>query len=473
LVIVPTEKRFDWNNAPIALFFIVILNVLVFYAYQTGDDVHFEEALTVYINEDMYAREEPLYKTYLTEQQAFEELAWFEELQQHPNPGYPASVMLQDEAFHQYLLDNAETVFEPAYRAWWQQQRAHIHDLLYSVSFQQYGLVANDLSLTTLLTHQFLHAGTMHLIGNMFFLIICGFAVEAAIGHGKFLLFYLLTGIGGGLAQALIDLESTIPLVGASGAVSGVMAMYLGIFRLKKIEFFYWFIVFVGYFRAPALFILPFYIGNELVSMWLQPESSVAFMAHVGGFATGAVLMGITLLMKPETFNQQYIEADQSAPADKLSLEHIYQLLERCQLNAAGKALNEHLKKHGSSFDLQLLNYKISQVSDPDQASAILKAVINQSQLNEQQLRQLESLWLQLPAEQRPQDPATRYQLAWHLISVPDCLDQAVKLFHQLHQASERHPSLNQLAQKLAHAYRQLENRAESERYSQLARELS
>ena len=124
----------------------------------------------------------------------------------------------------------------------------------------------------------------------MFFLVICGFAVEAAIGHLRFLLFYLFSGVVAGVSHAAMDLDSSSVLIGASGSVSAVMAMYLGVFRFKKIEFFYWFFIFVGYFRAPALLILPFYIGKELVQFYTEAGSNVAFMAHAGGFVAGLVL---------------------------------------------------------------------------------------------------------------------------------------------------------------------------------------
>ncbi len=205
MIIVPTEKRFDWQNAPIALFFIVIINVLVFYVYQTGDSDHFEQAVNLYISDGLYEKEQSHYETFLADNDALEDLELFKEIKQHPQTIYAAYVILQDEDFYAYMMENAAAFYEAEYYAYWKFQREYIHDLMFEVSYQKHGLVANDLDVSSFITHQFLHGGTMHLIGNMFFLIICGFAVEASLGHKKFLLFYLLTGVGGGLAQVLMD----------------------------------------------------------------------------------------------------------------------------------------------------------------------------------------------------------------------------------------------------------------------------
>jgi membrane associated rhomboid family serine protease len=473
MIIVPTEKRFDWQHAPISLFIIVVLNVLVFYAYQTGDSSQFDEALNTYINEGIFLKEVPHYKTYLADLEATEELAMFEELERQSQTLMAAVLMLQDEPFYDYLVENGPELFQPGYYDYWLYQRQWMHDLMHSVSYHKYGLTPSNFQVTDLITHQFLHAGTMHLIGNMFFLIICGFAVEAAIGHRNFFIFYLVTGIAGGLAQSMMDWQSNIPLVGASGAVSGVMAMYLGIFRLKKIEFFYWFFVFVGYFRAPALFILPFYIGKELIDLWSSPESNVAFMAHVGGFVAGALIIAATIWFKPETLNQDYIEADQAANPEQLSMDNIYQSLDKLQFERASQLVNSHVKTYGSNFDLLVLKYKLTQFSTPKEAQPLLAKIIGYPRPNPAQLKKIESIWQGLTAEQQQIDQEAKYKLAWNFLTVPEYIGHAIKLFQELYESENKHPTLNMLAKKISLTYNQLENRIDSEKYLSLAKELS
>ena len=170
-------------------------------------------------------------------------------------------------------------------------QRIKAHEKMMTLSTFTYGLTPDKNHLFTYITHQFLHGDIFHLLGNLLFLVVCGFAVEAAVGHLMFVLLYVLAGVAGGVLHVWFNSHSTVPLVGASGAISGVMAMYLMLFRWKKIEFFYWFFIFVGYFRAPALMILPFYIGKEFYYFYTDTSSNVAFMAHVGGFVAGTVAM--------------------------------------------------------------------------------------------------------------------------------------------------------------------------------------
>jgi len=473
MIIVPTEKRFDWQNAPIALFVIVIINVLVFYAYQTGDSDHFDEALRVYIDEEIYQKELPHYRDFIEQGEDAEKIALFNEMARLRNNGYAAAFILQDEAFYIYMQEHAQTLFVPAYYEYWIYQREYMHELMFEVSYKKHGLIANDIKVTSLITYQFLHGGTMHLIGNMFFLIICGFAVEASLGHKKFMIFYLLTGVGGGLAQVLMDLESSTPLIGASGAVSGVMAMYLGIFRLRKIEFFYWFFVFVGYFRAPALFILPFYIGNELISLWTQPETNVAFMAHVGGFVTGAVLIGLVVWRKPETLNHEYIEQDQTASPIQLSLDGIYQMMDKFQFDSALKQVDKHITAFGADFNLKILKYKLLRALKPEEAQAYFNQIITGSRPTKPQLSKIELIWRNLSKGDRHIEPEAQYKLAWNFITVPEYIEHSVQLFEQMYQAENKHHSLNVLAKKLSAVFKQLDNRLETEKYMKISQELS
>jgi membrane associated rhomboid family serine protease len=147
----------------------------------------------------------------------------------------------------------------------------------------------------TMLTSMFMHGGWLHLIGNMLFLWVFADNVEDSMGHGRFIAFYLLCGIAAALAQALPQPESTIPMVGASGAVSGVLGAYLLLYPharvLTVIPLGIWFPVL----RIPAGVLLTLWFGLQLFSNWLIQESGrgggVAFRAHIGGFVAGMLLI--------------------------------------------------------------------------------------------------------------------------------------------------------------------------------------
>jgi membrane associated rhomboid family serine protease len=146
----------------------------------------------------------------------------------------------------------------------------------------------------TMLTSMFMHGGWLHLIGNMLFLWVFADNVEDSMGRGRFVLFYIVCGVVAALAQALPDPTSQIPMVGASGAVSGVLGAYLLLYPharvLTLIPLGIWFPIV----RIPAGILLTLWFGFQLLSNYLLQEGGkggVAFRAHIGGFVAGMLLI--------------------------------------------------------------------------------------------------------------------------------------------------------------------------------------
>jgi len=140
----------------------------------------------------------------------------------------------------------------------------------------------------TLITHQFLHADIFHLLGNMLFLWVFGDNVEDAMGHLKFLVFYLLCGIAGGLVHAALLPASLSPLIGASGAVAGVIAAYLMLHPRVLV----WVLVFRFIpLRISAAWVLGIWVAWQLVMVALPQIGPTAWWAHVGGMVAGAILV--------------------------------------------------------------------------------------------------------------------------------------------------------------------------------------
>jgi len=140
----------------------------------------------------------------------------------------------------------------------------------------------------SVVTYAFLHGSFMHLIGNMLFLWVFGDNVEDAMGHVRYLVFYLLCAAAGGYAYALLDINSEVPLIGASGAVSGVVAAYLMLHPRVKI----W-VLALGRIplRLSAVWLLGAWILYQVFNTIVAAEGNVAFIAHVGGLIAGAVLI--------------------------------------------------------------------------------------------------------------------------------------------------------------------------------------
>ena len=156
-------------------------------------------------------------------------------------------------------------------------------------------------ALMTIGTSMFLHGGWMHLIGNMWFLWIFGDNIEDRLGKGRFLAFYFASGIIAALTQMLIDPLSAVPMVGASGAIAGVLAAYMVLYPRARVTVLVPIFIFLQFFELPAFIVIAGWFLLQLLSGALSltgPMSGgVAFFAHIGGFLAGLIL--VKLLAKP------------------------------------------------------------------------------------------------------------------------------------------------------------------------------
>ena len=158
-----------------------------------------------------------------------------------------------------------------------------------------YGVVPADLNPPTLVTSMFLHAGWAHVLGNMWYLWIFGDNVEDRLGHGRFILFYLLCGIAASIGQMLVNPTSTAPTIGASGAIAGVMGAYFVLFPKSRVLTLIPFIFIWDVIELPAIYLLGFWFllqlfnAGAIAGMASAGGGGVAFAAHVAGFITGLV----------------------------------------------------------------------------------------------------------------------------------------------------------------------------------------
>jgi membrane associated rhomboid family serine protease len=163
----------------------------------------------------------------------------------------------------------------------------------------------------TIFTSMFLHGGWAHLIGNMLFLWIFGNNVEDALGRARYTLFYLACGAAAAMTQAFTDVASETPMVGASGAIAGVLGAYILLHPYANVRVFVWLFIFVRLINVPAWIMLGLWFGAQLLGgLAASPTAGgVAFWAHVGGFTTGLLLIivlrppGVALLQPPRTIS--------------------------------------------------------------------------------------------------------------------------------------------------------------------------
>jgi membrane associated rhomboid family serine protease len=166
--------------------------------------------------------------------------------------------------------------------------------------------------LITLLTSTFIHGGWLHILGNMLYLHIFGNNVEDAMGHARFVLFYLLIGVMANFGQVLVSADSTVPGVGASGAIAGVLGAYLVLHPRAGVVVLVPIIFFLQIYTLPAVIVLGFWFvlqlfqGAAALAAGVAGAGGVAFWVHVAGFALGA---GLIFVFRDRRITQEKVQA--------------------------------------------------------------------------------------------------------------------------------------------------------------------
>ena len=154
-----------------------------------------------------------------------------------------------------------------------------------------FGFIPNSFNLFTIPSSMFIHGGFGHILSNMWFLYVFGDNIESILGHVKFLTFYFLCGFGAAFAQYTIDPNSSVPMVGASGAIAGVLGAYMISFPKAKVHVFAFIIIFVTTLIVPAQIVLGLWfivqLSSGLNSLGIDTNGGVAWFAHIGGFISG------------------------------------------------------------------------------------------------------------------------------------------------------------------------------------------
>ena len=161
----------------------------------------------------------------------------------------------------------------------------------------RFGFIPNDFNVLDIITSMFMHGGFGHIIGNMWFLYIFGDNVESILGHARYFSFYIFCGIGAALGQFFIEPTSTTPMVGASGAIAGVLGAYMIKFPKAKVHVFAVIIIFITTFIVPAQIVLGIWfimqLSGGLNSLGINTTGGIAWFAHIGGFLVGVVSLKI------------------------------------------------------------------------------------------------------------------------------------------------------------------------------------
>ncbi|HOX89445.1 MAG TPA: rhomboid family intramembrane serine protease [Burkholderiaceae bacterium] len=287
MLVIPYQTRFTLGSLPLATLVLIVLNVFVFFGLQGRDGALLESARDQYFASELPRIELPRYVAHLesrSDAQSRSTLRRLGSLARNPQPWPLVQTMQNDREFQKLLAAGAIVKpEEPGYRAW-REQRDRFNALMAQGFTQRWALTGWD-EPARLFTYSFLHGDGLHLLTNMLVLLLAGPFAEAALGRLRFLAGYLFAGVAAGVAHLAV---SSMPLVGASGAVSGAMAMVAVLYGARRVPVFWTIGVYFDTARVPALALLPVWIAIEVLAWAAQPDSPVAYWAHLGGFAAGA-----------------------------------------------------------------------------------------------------------------------------------------------------------------------------------------
>ena len=288
MFILPAERKLNWRKPPIITLLLIIINCAVFFGYQLKDGQLYKELTEDFQNSGFAEQEIKLYSEHLskTDPEKWASIPLDTEMGDEILIG----ALLHDLDFENSLRTNPDFVGTE-----WEMSRILIEKKRNQVSFVNYGFNPAEPSFIDAFASMFLHGDFGHLLGNMIFLFIFGFALEAVMGRGAYLATYLLTGFTATGLYWAMEWQDNGFGIGASGAISGLMGAYLGVYRNRRIQFFYWIGPYFNFFKAPALIIFPIWLGKEVAGQ-LFATGNVNYWAHMGGLLGGA---GIALLARP------------------------------------------------------------------------------------------------------------------------------------------------------------------------------
>jgi membrane associated rhomboid family serine protease len=290
MLIVPLSKKIGWKNPPLVTLALLIINCLVFFLFQINDDQASLAAETFYLESGLAQIEVPHYDQYVAGKGASHEPAEPIDLDD-PDAVLTRHFEMEADAYfiRALMADRIVRPDDAQYDQWRALRRDYEEKREQSVAFA-HGLRPAFPRAPSFLTYMFLHGGVGHLLGNMAFLWILGCMLEMGAGRALFSGLYLISGLLAAGLFYLVYPSSTMPLVGASGAIAGLMGAYTVLYGRRRVSVFYSLGVYFNTADIPAIFLLPVWLGNECYQLFFSGASHVAYVAHIGGLVGGAVL---------------------------------------------------------------------------------------------------------------------------------------------------------------------------------------
>jgi len=293
--LIPIAGKSIWKNPPIITICLILINCFVFFFIQSGDTNREIEAESFYFESHLAEIELPEYIQYLNgmekEQPKIPELSKLREdkiVELHWR-------MMFDKEFLDRLKNDAVVTPKDPHYGEWKNLRNDYERRLSKVVSNTYAFTPGAPSVFTMFTSMFLHGSSGHLIGNMIFLWLSGCLLETGLRRSFFCFTYLFTGLCSTLLHWSFHINSMVPCLGASGAISGLMGALAVLYGWRKIRVFVNLGFYFNYIKIPAILLLPVWIGSELYPLFFSGDSHIAYFAHIGGLISGAAISFVNL----------------------------------------------------------------------------------------------------------------------------------------------------------------------------------
>jgi len=290
----PLNNKPDWSKPPVLTLLLILINVIIFFGPQRAEEKAWDAAADFYRDAlILRTTEMPRYVEFLRQSANPEKRRMADLVEKSYARGEihrPLQLLERDQDFQRLLANGSIIAPDDKHYARWQAQRAQFLALKGTPFTSRWASNPSDWSPWSLITSVFLHGSVSHLLGNMLFLFVFGYTVEQTLGAKRYLVLYLAAGACGDLGDLLARWNSVSLGLGASGAISGLMASYAVLYGRQRIRFFYQFLFYFDYVKAPAIILLPIWIAHEFFQQWFNNAGGVAYMAHAGGLLSGAAL---------------------------------------------------------------------------------------------------------------------------------------------------------------------------------------
>lgn len=305
MFIIPVGDRVNWRRPPVVTLFLILVNCFVFFFIQGGDQNSEAKAAEYYFSSDLPNWELPRYARYLETDGNAEESQQFNKMLGKKDLRVLMFMESDNKFMRELHAGNVITRQDTEYAAWTTQRAEYESKRSFT---SRYVYQVDERNIFKAFISAFMHGSLSHLFGNMLVLFLVGFLVESVIGKALFALAYFVA-----IFAAVFMYSLTAPgtsCLGASGAIAGVMGLYTVIFGFRKIDFFYSLGFYFDYVKAPAIALLPLWLGNELFQFFTEKGAHVAYMEHFGGLLSGAIMGALYRWQRPAMIESHHKEAE-------------------------------------------------------------------------------------------------------------------------------------------------------------------